>query len=116
MKLEMDERNLDIKLNPLEMLISVHGSLHIPLENIWLASTEKPRWEFGGKIGGSNIPFLVKAGTYLMGSGSEFWVTYLGRPYLVIELEGWNYKKVVLTMGDNKLWADRINSAVQSAK
>jgi hypothetical protein len=113
MKLDIDDNTLEVKLNPLEMVLSFRGSLSIPLENITGVSTDKPGWEWGTRAPGINIPFLVKMGTYFVSGGREFWETALGRPYLVIETEGWNYSRTVLTMGDNKLWAERIRQGIQ---
>jgi hypothetical protein len=114
MKLEIDDTFLKVKLNPLEMIGSFHGSLSIPLSRIVRVSTEKPGWEWGARTPGIRIPFLVKTGTYLTGKGREFWVTYIGRPYLVIDTEAWHYNRVVLTVGRNLEWAERINGAIQS--
>jgi hypothetical protein len=116
MKLDIDNDMVKVKLNPLEMLLSFHGSLSIPVDRITEVSTEKPGWEWGARAPGINIPFLVKIGTYLVSGGREFWVTTIGRPYLVIEIEGWNYVRIVLTMSDNKLWAERIRQTIQAVK
>lgn len=94
------------------MVLAMHGSLHIPMVNVAGASTEKPGLEWGMRSPGIHIPFLLKFGTYLVGSGRDFWITTVGRPYLVIETKGWHYNKVVLTMAENREWAEKINSAI----
>ena len=116
MKLDIDRDTLTVKLNPLEMLLCFRSSLSIPIDRITDVSTEKPGWEWGARAPGIHIPFLVKMGTYLVGGGREFWATTIGKPYLVIELEGWNYVRVVLTTGENKLWAERIRQEMQAVK
>lgn len=116
MKLDIGEKVLRVKLNPIEMILTMRGSLDIPLKNIKGASTEKPGREWGARAPGTYIPFIIKAGTYLFGTGKEFWFTTIGKPYLVIETEGWSYRKVVLTMDGNKEWAERINGAVQEVR
>ena len=101
-------------MNPLEMLLCFKGSLNIPVDRITDVSIAKPDWEWGARAPGIHIPFLVKMGTYLVSGGREFWVTTIGKPYLVVETEGWNYARIVLTTSENKLWAERIRQEIQS--
>ena len=116
MKLVIDRETLMVKLNPLEMLLSFRSSLSIPLDRITDVSTEKPGWEWGARAPGIHIPFLVKMGTYFVSGGREFWVTTVGKPYLVIETDGWNYARIVLTTGDNKLWAEQIRQEMPTIR
>ena len=116
MKLDIDNTTLRVKLNPMEILLSFRNSLSIPVDRITDVSTEKPAWNWGARAPGIHIPFLVKMGTYLVSEGREFWVTTVGKPYLVIEIDGWNYARIVLTTGENKLWAEWIRQEMQSVK
>jgi len=114
-KLNIEENKLQIKLNPLEIVLSLRGSLRVPLDHITQVSTKRPEREWKQiRAPGAHIPFLLKAGTYHGGRGKEFWQTTLGKPFLTIELRDWDYNRIVLTLGDNKAWEDRINQAVQS--
>ena len=114
MKLNIEEDKLQIKLNPLEIILSFRGSLRVPLDHITQVSTKRPEWKWKQvRAPGAYIPFLLKMGTY-HGGGKEFWRTTLGRPFLTIELRDWDYKRIVLTLDDNETWAERINQAVQS--
>ena len=116
MKLAFDNNVLQITLNPLEMILSFRRSLDIPIERITEVSIDKPGWQWGARAPGIHIPFLVKMGTYLVSDGREFWATTIGRPYLIIETEGWNYARIVLTTGENKLWAEQIRQSTQALK
>jgi hypothetical protein len=114
MKLDIDNDILHIRLNPLEVILTQHGSLHVPLDRLTGASAEKPKSEWGQiRAPGTHIPFLLKAGTYHGGQSKEFWFTTIGMPYLVIDLTAEDYNRIVLTMSDNKAWAERINRAIQ---
>jgi hypothetical protein len=114
MKLDIDKDVLHIRLNPLEVVLSQHGSLHIPLDRITGASADKPASEWGQlRAPGTHIPFLLKAGTYHGGQSKEFWYTTIGMPYLVIDLTAWDYNRIVLTMSDNKSWTERINEKIK---
>jgi len=115
MKLNIDNDVLHIRLNPLEVILSQHGSLRVPLERITGASADKPKAEWGQiRAPGTHIPFLIKAGTYHGGQSKEFWYTTIGMPYLVIETMAWDFNRIVFTMSDNKAWAERINKTIQS--
>lgn len=113
MKLDIDNDTLKVKMNPLETLLCFRNSLSIPLDRITGVSTENPGWQWSARVPGIYIPFLVKMGTYFVSGGKEFWLTTVGKPYLVIETKGWNYDRIVLTTGDNKLWAERLRQEMQ---
>ena len=116
MKLELADEILHIRLNPLEVILSQHGSLRVPVDFINRASDTRPERDWGQmRAPGTHIPFLLKAGTYHGGQSREFWYTTIGMPYLVIELMSWDYNRIVLTMSDNRVWAERINQAISSA-
>lgn len=116
MKLELADEILHIRLNPLEVILSQHGSLRVPVDRITGASTARPEKDWGQmRAPGTHIPFLLKAGTYYGGQSREFWYTTVGMPYLVVELTSWDYNRIVLTMSDNQTWAERINRATSSA-
>ena len=114
MKLDIDRDVLRIRLNPLEVALSQHGSLHVPIDRVTGASADKPGSEWGQiRAPGTHIPFLLKAGTYHGGQSKEFWYTTIGMPYLVIELTAWDYNRIVLTISDNKAWAEKINEKIK---
>jgi hypothetical protein len=115
MKLNIDNDVLQIRLNPLEIIFSQHGSLKVPLDHIVQASGEKPERDWSQiRAPGIHIPFLLKAGTYHGSKSREFWYATIGMPYLVIDLMNWDFDRIVLTMSDNQAWAGRINQAIQA--
>ncbi|MDD2251919.1 MAG: hypothetical protein PHQ10_03015 [Dehalococcoidales bacterium] len=112
MKIYFNQEYLDIKLNPLEKYISFHGSLSIPLINITGAIAEKPDWNMlAVRSPGTNIPFILKAGTYHAAMGAEFWCATIRKKHLVIFLNGWNYQRMVLSPGNPDELAEKINQA-----
>lgn len=115
MKLSINENLLQIKLNPIEIILAHRTSLNIPFDHISLVSTEKPKYDWGQvRAPGTHIPFLIKSGTFHGRNNKEFWQTTAGIPYLVIELMDWDYNRIVLTMSDNKIWAEKINALARS--
>jgi len=58
MKLDLIDNFLQIKLNPLEIILAHRGSLSIPLDHVIHASAEKPKWDFVAiRAPGTHIPF-----------------------------------------------------------
>ena len=114
MKLEVGEKNLQVKLNPLEKLFSLRGDLKLPLEKVVGASAERPSWNLGQiRAPGTHLPFILKAGTYHDGKGREFWFATAFKSFLTINLRDWDYDRVIVTMGGNDTWARRINGVVE---
>lgn len=118
MKLEIDNHHLTIKLNPVEKFLAVHGKdLKIPLDRIVWAAANSLGWQMAAvRAPGTHIPFLVKAGTYISATGREFWFATAGRKHLTIELEGWDYQRMVLAPGNPADIAETINKALPSFK
>jgi hypothetical protein len=114
MKLSINGNLLSIKLNPLEIILAHRSSLNIPLDHITMVSIEKPKTNWGQvRAPGTHIPFLIKSGTFYGMNRKEFWQTTAGFPYLVIELINWDYNRIVLTVSQNKVWADKINALIR---
>ena len=114
MKLKIEDQKLQIKLNLLEMVFSFRRSIEVLLDHITSASTKSSerKWKVI-RAPGAYVPFVLRAGTYYGGQGKEFWYSTLGKGYLTIELSDWDYHRIVLTLGDNEPWAERINKATR---
>jgi hypothetical protein len=96
------------------MMFSFRGSIGVPLDHITSASTKRPDTNWKRiRAPGAYVPFLLKVGTYYTRQGKELWYSTIGKGYLTIELSDWDYHRIVLTMGNNKAWAERINQAVR---
>jgi hypothetical protein len=110
-KLNIKDKKLHIKLNPLEMAFSHRGSIEVPLDHIASVSTKRPHWEWQVRAPGTHLPFVIKAGTYHGRQSKEFWQTTAGRPFLTIKLQDWDYDRIVITLSNAHAWAERINQA-----
>jgi len=111
LKLEISNGKLRINLGDLEKALAIKGGFEIPLQNIIKAGTEAHRtgWE-ETRAPGRHLPGATKAGTYYTPRGKEFWyVTDKG--VLVLELENEPYKRIILSIDENKEWAEKINKA-----
>lgn len=118
MKFEISYGFLNIKLNLLEKFFALHaGNLNIPLACVIHAALEKPYWNFTAvRAPGTHIPFLLKAGTYHTTLGREFWFVTAGRPHLVIELNNWEFNRLVFSPGELETLATTINRSLAQAK
>ncbi len=110
MRLSIEGKTLNIRLNPVEKLLSLHGSFSLPLASITAASTGKGDWNFASiRAPGTHIPFLLKAGTYHSMRGTEFWFATVGRTNLIMELSGLPYNRVILSTGRAQELAEALN-------
>lgn len=114
MKIKITDGFLHVKLNLLERFFALHfGNLKIPLGRIIHAAPEKAGWHFAAvRAPGTHIPFLLKAGTYHTTLGREFWFVTAGRPHLVIELNNWEFNRLVFTPGEAESLATTINQSL----
>jgi hypothetical protein len=112
LKLEISNGKLRIDLGDLEKALAIKGGFEIPLQNIVKAGTEAHRtgWK-ETRAPGTHLPGTIKAGTYYTPRGKEFWyVTDKG--VVVLELENESYKRIILSIDENKEWAEKISKAI----
>ena len=114
MELILDDRILRIQLTTLEKVLSIKRSFEIPLTKIITANTDPPKTSMSDmRAAGTNLPRVIKAGTYYTKRGMEFWYVIRGKGYLTVELKDHTYKRIVLGIDRNEYWAYRINKAIQ---
>jgi len=110
--------NVEIALAPWESILSLHGSLHVPLEHIVSASVEPPpeRWrQWFTKLVGTSLPGVIALGTFITGDGFVFYDVRGGEKCLVLRLHDERYKAVYLEVHppqDPEQLADQIERAV----
>ena len=111
MKLEIIKGKLRIDLGNLEKALDIKGGFEIPLQNIVKGGTEAHRTGWvETRAPGAHLPGTTKSGTYYTPRGKEFWyVTDKG--ILVLELEDEPYKRIIISIDENKEWAEKINKA-----
>jgi len=112
MNLQIEGDRLKVNLSFLEKLLTLqfNYAFEIPLEHIQQVTTEKPSNSgLQYRLPGTAIPGLLKAGTYYSDRGKEFWYVTSDRHYLVLDLQNEFYQKVVLTLEQNEMWAERLS-------
>lgn len=111
MQLSISNDQLKIDLDWTERFWAFYynADLYIPLSHITKVMTEEPPSSWTDvRLPGTFFPGIIKAGTYYTDRGKEFWYATRSGRYLVLELENEFYKKIVLTLDQNQVWAERI--------
>jgi hypothetical protein len=116
MQLSIQADHLRIELTAIERFMAVHGKLIIiPFSHIRQVTTDRPQthwWETHAP--GTNLPGLLKAGTFYNKKVRSFWYIRPKQPLLTIELApDADYQMIVLALNDNLGWRDRIQAACQ---
>ena len=114
MNLSIIDNTLRIALEWHEQLwpFTLHKTIDIPLAHIENVTTDEPHSSWREiRAPGTFLPGVIKAGTYYTSTGKEFWYVTGDRDYLVLGLRDESFKKLVLTLNDNRLWAEQITQA-----
>lgn len=110
----VDGDEIVVRLNLLDEILSVHGSLHIPLDHVRSVSADPvPSHFWRGMRVGTNVPGVIVAGTFMSREGTVFYdVRHLDR-CITLELEHDHYDRVVVEVdGDPAEVAAKIRSAM----
>ncbi len=112
MKFTITKDQLEINFSITKKILAVKGSFKIPLKHIQSITTQlqKPTWK-EIRVPGTNLPGLIKAGTYYTDKGKQFWFVTKGKGILNIELKNESYKRIILGIDDNVKWAKKISDA-----
>lgn len=94
---ELESGCVDVQMNPLDEILSLHGSLRMPYSHIRSVSTDPvpPAWCRGFRIG-TNVPGIKVAGTFFTGDGVVFYDFHDPDRCLTFQLEHEHYRSVVV--------------------
>ncbi len=117
-RIDCDGKLIDIRLSPLDEVLSLHGSLHIPLTHVREARHEPvPEEWFRGFRMGTNLPGIKVAGTFLTDEGMLFYDFHDPARCLVLDLSHEHYRRVIVEVDKDQNpgeIAARINDYVRS--
>jgi hypothetical protein len=115
MQLAIDADQLRIELTRMERFWSVHvgKTITVPLAQIRDVTMDAPQTNWQEiRSPGTEVPGVIKAGTYYHDRIRSFWYTQPKKPVLALELApDAYYRKIVLAIDDNLDWRDRIAAA-----
>jgi len=114
MRLSIENSRLRVELSILEKILSFRGSFEVPLEDVEMVTSGKPKGTWAEiRVPGTFIPWVIKAGTYFTRNGKEFWyVTRSHRNFLTIHLKRGFYKRIILGLDASEYWVRRITASV----
>lgn len=114
-EITIENSQLSLKVEGADRLWSLKSHLSIPLEHITVArmdTQEASRWYDGLKMGGTGIPGVFKAGTYLEKDGRIFWDVRHPEKAVVIGLLDERYKELIVEVDDPQSVVAMINDAI----
>ncbi|GAC1499717.1 MAG: hypothetical protein NVS1B14_03340 [Vulcanimicrobiaceae bacterium] len=108
---------LDISLSPLDALLAVHGSFHIPLEHVrGVRVADENGWRMmWRKLVGTNAPSLKMAGTFFAADGLIFCDYRDGRACVELDLAGETYKRLIIQLDDAGPTPQSVAAQIQEA-
>ncbi|MGH8190138.1 MAG: hypothetical protein ACREP2_01670 [Rhodanobacteraceae bacterium] len=94
---ELEAGQVTVRLNPLDEVLSLHGSLHMRYRDIQSVTTDPvPPALFRGFRIGTNVPGIKVAGTFYNGDGAVFYDFHDRLHCLTFELAHETYQQVVV--------------------
>ena len=114
MKIVLGDKNLQIRLNPLEKVGAAKGSIMISYSDVVSAFSEKPISPSGMKLVGTSLPGMIELGTYLEGTQKEFWYTKKGKNnFLVLVLKSNFYSRVIIETENSEELSQEITDKLE---
>ena len=109
MELKIVNGILKIQFTTAEKILSVHGSMEIPVSKITEVTRMllDPTWK-EIRMPGTNLPGIIKAGSYFTNRGKEFWYLTWGKEGLRIGLRDQTYKRIILGIDDSSFWIAKL--------
>jgi hypothetical protein len=101
-RLRREGDEIVLKLNDLEKAGALHGDVRVPAASVRGARvTQTPFRELRGiRAPGTGVPGVVALGTWRTGDGKDFAAVYRGGPAVVVELEGAEYRRLIVSAHD----------------
>jgi hypothetical protein len=116
--LAIDAEELVVHLSPLERLGALHGDVRVGLSSVkraWVTTT--PWSELRGfRAPGTGIPWVIMLGTTRGAFGRDFCAVYGQKPALIVELEGAEFSRLVISVADPQVVAQRVTSELSAAR
>ena len=118
-EITIENSKMSVKVEGADRLWSLKSHLEIPLEHVAEARMDAEtasRWFEGLRIGGTGIPGVFKAGTYLDKDGRVFWDVRHPEKTVVIKLLGGLYKELIVEVENPESVAAMINDAISKER
>ena len=105
---------LVFEIHGIDQILSIKRGISVPLEHVLSVSTADPGWEFlkQVKVGGANIPGVIKDGRFLSSEGYMFFEMHDPDKCITVTLDHETYKKIVFEVEDKEAAARMIDDAL----
>lgn len=109
-RIELEPNRVSVHLNPLDEILALHGSLHIPYSHIRSVAFEQVPsiWYRGFRLG-TDLPGVKVAGSFYNGDGVVFYDFHDPSRCLTFELDHETYKRVVVQVDKDQDPKDLMN-------
>jgi hypothetical protein len=114
--LDIDGTELVLVLTAMERLGALHGDIRVPLASVKSARTTNDPWSElrGIRAPGAGWPRRIALGTRRGSFGKDFVAVYRDRPVVVIELEGAEFQRFVVSDAHAEATATRLTGQIAS--
>ena len=104
---------LVVLLNDLEKVGALHGSVRVPASAVRMVRmTEQPFRELRGiRAPGTGLPGVTALGTWRYRGGKDFAALYRGGPAVIVELNGAEFNRLLVSAQDAVRVRDELSSA-----
>jgi hypothetical protein len=111
--LVIDGSDLLVHLSTFEKAEAVHGNIALPLSAVVSVDAVESAWPHlrGMRAPGTGIPNVVAVGTRRGSFGKDFAAVHGTGAAVVVELDGADYQRIVVTHDDAVALAGTINAA-----
>lgn len=105
-----------VKLNALERLGAIHGSIAVSLAQVSGAriATQPFRELRGLRMPGTALPGIIALGSWRFVGGEDFVAIYRGRPAIVVDLHGAQFNRLIIDAANTEATLARLNDALRS--
>jgi hypothetical protein len=112
-ELQIDGAELVVRLRSLEKAEGAHGDIRVPLSAVTaVRSVDDPWPELRGiRAPGTGLPNVIAVGTRRGAFGKDFAAVHGKGPAVVVELEGADYERLIVTLDNAAARAQTIAEA-----
>lgn len=99
-KIKINDEMIEFEILDSHKIWTFQSSIKVKLSNIVniYKKDEKYDWFPGWRVPGTNIPYLITAGTYFKNKEKHFWDVTNYKDVYVFELQNTEYKKLFLNI------------------
>jgi hypothetical protein len=101
-EIRVDNGAVEVHLSALEKAGALHGTVRVPLGSVKAVRVVEDAWpELRGiRAPGTGLPGEIMLGTCRGSFGKDFCAVYRHRPAVILDLQGEEYQRLIVTQDD----------------